>query len=83
MPDIDKGLVSLKTLQDVLLLRHPFDPIPLREMFARRHDLASWAEERKMGEWFIYLYRPAAIAKVSAHPAVPNKIFLKSLTTAA
>jgi len=41
MPDIAKGLVSLKNLQDALLLRHPFDPIPLREVFARRHDLAS------------------------------------------
>ena len=36
MPAIAKGLVSLKRPSEILLLRHPFDPIPLRDMFARR-----------------------------------------------
>lgn len=48
MPAIAKGLVDLKNSTDILLIRHPFDPIPLREMFARRQSLASWAEERKV-----------------------------------
>ena len=64
MPAITKGLVSLKNPTDVLLLKHPFDPIPLRDMFARR-GFASWAEERKLGEWFIYFYRPAALSQKS------------------
>jgi hypothetical protein len=79
MPQIAKGLASLKNPLDVLLIRHPFDPIPLREMFARRHNLASWAEERKPGEWFVYFYHPFELANVAAHPPVRNKIFLKAM----
>ncbi len=82
MPAIAKGLVSLKNPSDVLLVKHPFDPIPLREMFARRYDLASWAEERKMSEWFVYFYRPAVAASAAAHPPVNNKIFLKAMAAA-
>ena len=81
MPAIAKGLVSLKNPTDVLLIRHPFDPIPLREMFARRQNLASWAEERKHGEWFVYFYRPFEKATIAAHPPVRSKVFLKVLTT--
>lgn len=83
MPAIAKGLVSLKNPTDVLLIRHPFDPIPLREMFARRQSLANWAEERKPGEWFVYFYRPFAQAAASAHPPVRNKVFLKAFAAAA
>ena len=43
MPAIIKGLLSLKRPSDILLLRHPFDPIPLRDMFAQR-GFATWAE---------------------------------------
>ncbi|MDQ3711006.1 MAG: DUF2249 domain-containing protein [Acidobacteriota bacterium] len=83
MPEIAKGLVSLKNpTTDVLLIKHPFDPIPLREMFARRQGLASWAEERKTGEWFVYFYRPFETATVAAHPPVRNKVFLKAMATA-
>ena len=78
MPAIAKGLVSLKKPTDVLLIKHPFDPIPLREMFARRQGLASWAEERKMGEWFIYFYRPMEVAGVVAHFPVNYKVFVKT-----
>ena len=77
MPAIAKGLVGLKNDADVLLLRHPFDPIPLREMYARR-GFASWAEEREPFEWFIYFYRPAAFAKASANPPVAHKVFVKA-----
>jgi hypothetical protein len=82
MPAIAKGLTQLKDARGILLLRHPFDPVPLREMFARRYDLASWAEERKPGDWFVYFYRPAALAAVSAHPPVRNKVFIKAFAAA-
>lgn len=77
MPAIAKGLVNLKRPEEILLLKHPFDPIPLRDMFARR-GLASWAEERRAGEWFIYFYRPAITAKVVAHEPVNQKVFAKA-----
>ena len=72
MPVITKGLVSLKRAEQILLLKHPFDPIPLRDMFARR-GFASWAEERKPGEWFIYFFRPMILVKAQADlPADQN-----------
>lgn len=74
MPKIAKGLVSLQEQLDVLLIRHPFDPIPLRDMFARR-GFASWAEERRPGDWFIYFYRPAASAAAIACPAITHQVF--------
>ncbi len=82
MPAIAKGLVSLKRPEEILLLRHPFDPIPLRDMFARR-GYASWAEERKQGEWFIYFYRPMISAKAVAHFPVNNKVFARAACAAA
>ncbi len=77
MPAIAKGLVSLKKPEEVLLLKHPFDPIPLRDMFARR-GFSSWAEERKAGVWFIYFYHPSATAKAKAHYSVNHKAFAKA-----
>jgi hypothetical protein len=82
MPAIAKGLVSLNGPNEILLLRHPFDPIPLRDMFARR-GFASWAEERKLGEWFIYFYRPALRAAASAHPAIMRDVYAKAFAAAA
>lgn len=74
MPAIARGLASLKKANDVLLLKHPFDPIPLRDMFARR-GFSSWAEERRPGEWFIYFYHPVATVKAEADLPVSNKVF--------
>lgn len=82
MPAIAKGLVSLKQPNEILLLRHPFDPIPLRDMFARR-GFASWAEERKPGEWFIYFYRPALRAAASAHPQINRDVYARAFAAAA
>ncbi|MGE3385025.1 MAG: DUF2249 domain-containing protein [Pyrinomonadaceae bacterium] len=82
MPAIAKGLISLKGPGDVLLLRHPFDPIPLRDMFARR-GFESWAEERKPGNWFIYFFRPTLRATVSAHPSVPQPVYVRAFAAAA
>lgn len=82
MPAIAKGLVGLKNPTDILLLKHPFDPVPLRDLFARK-GYASWAEERNAGVWFIYFYRPAAAATVAAHPPVGHKIYLKTFAATA
>jgi len=82
MPAIAKGLVSLKHPGGILLLRHPFDPIPLRDMFARR-GFTSWAEERKLGEWFIYFYRPSVRAAASAHPPIVRDVYAKAFAAAA
>jgi hypothetical protein len=80
MPAIAKGLVSLKKSDDVLLLKHPFDPIPLRDMFARR-GFSSWAEERKPGEWFIYFYKPSAAAKAKAYYSINHKHFARAASS--
>ncbi len=77
MPAIAKGLVSLKRPEEILLLKHPFDPIPLRDMFARRGFL-SWAEERKAGAWFIYFYRPMAKVAAAAYLPVNHKVFARA-----
>lgn len=78
LPVILKGWKNLKKEQNILLIKHPFDPIPLRELFLRRFEMASWAEERKPGEWFIYFYRPFATAKAAVYPPIGNKVFLKT-----
>ena len=77
LPRITKGFESLKNKEDVLLIHHPFDPIPLRDLFAKR-GFASWAEERKPGNWFIYFFRPQVSAKAIAHPQVNNRVFKKA-----
>ena len=58
-PAIMHGLTELRDYEDVLLLRHSLDPLWLREKFGTC-GFASWAEERRIGEWFIYFYRPTA-----------------------
>lgn len=78
MPDIARGLVSLENFNEILLIRHPFDPIPLRDMFARR-GYSSWAEERLPGDWYIYFYRPTEKAKAFAHHSVGNKAYSASV----
>ena len=80
MPKIAKGLVSHEHAEDVLLIHHPFDPIPLRDMFARR-GFASWAEERRQGHWFIYFYRPSAAIGAIAHPPIYNRVYAKAAGT--
>lgn len=81
MPAIAKGLVSMKHQDDVLIIKHPFDPIPLRDLFARR-GYESWAEERNEGVWFIYFYRPRAAVGASAHPPVHHQVYLKAFAAA-
>lgn len=75
LPKITDGLKSLETDEAVLLIRHPFDPIPLRDLFAKR-GYASWAEERLPGNWFIYFFKPQTSAKAVAHPQVNNEVYV-------
>ena len=75
MPRIAKGLASLKDATDVLLIHHPFDPIPLRDLFARR-GLGSWAEERTPGNWYIYFFKPTLAARATACPAVTHQFYV-------
>lgn len=77
LPKIVRGLVALETADEVLLVQHPFDPIPLRDMFARR-GFASWAEERTPGHWFIYFYHPQTFAEAVAYPPIEYKVYVKA-----
>ena len=42
---------------EVLLVRNSRDPVSTRFEFGGR-GYASWAEERRAGEWYVYFYRP-------------------------
>ena len=78
LPVIMRGLRSLTVDRDVLLLTHPFDPIPLRDLLAHR-GYASWAEERKPDHWYIYFYRPAACAAAVANPPFTVGMFVRAV----
>lgn len=81
-PAITRGLLALKSEGEVLLVRHPFDPIPLRDMFAQR-GYASWAEERRANDWYIYFYRPTARAEAIAHPPVEVTAYVRAAASGA
>jgi hypothetical protein len=66
-PAILHELMGLHDADEVLLVRHPFDPIPLRDLLADS-GFASWAEERQPYDWYIYFYRPIARAGAAARP---------------
>ena len=77
LPKIMRGFFDLKASpESVLLVHHPFDPIPLRDLFARE-GYASWAEERLPNDWYIYFYRPSATEEAFVHPPVFNQVFVK------
>ena len=78
LPRIMRGFFDLKTSpESVLLVHHPFDPIPLRDLFARE-GFASWAEERRPMDWYIYFYRPTALEGAIVYPPIFNKVFVKA-----
>jgi hypothetical protein len=68
-PAIMHGLTELRDNEDVLLVRHVFDPVAIRGLFASR-GFASWAEERQSNEWYIYFYRPTALAGAAVDPSL-------------
>ena len=82
LPTIMRNMLSLRSEDEVLLVRHPFDPIPLRDLFARR-GFASWAEERRPDEWYIYFYCPSARAAAVAHPSLPSATYARTLALGA
>lgn len=82
LPSVARGLAMLKGPCRILLIRHPFDPVPLRDLLAKRGYM-SWAEERSECDWYIYFFRPQAIAGAKAHPAIDNRIYRKSYAAAA
>ena len=51
---------------EVLLVRNSRDPQLTRFEFGRR-GYASWAEERRADEWYVYFYRPHASAGAVAY----------------
>jgi hypothetical protein len=77
LPTIMRQLLSLRDASEVLLVRHPFDPIPLRDLLARR-GYGSWAEERRPNDWYLYFYRPRASAAASAHPPLPVAPYVRA-----
>lgn len=68
-PSVLREITKLRDADEVLLVRHPFDPIPLRDLLAES-GFASWAEERSPFDWYIYFYRPIARAGAAACPVV-------------
>lgn len=66
-PAIMHGLTELRETDDVLLIRHRLNPVPLRDAFEHR-GFASWAEERRPDEWYIYFYRPSVHAAIVYPP---------------
>ena len=77
LPTIMRHLLSLRDASEVLLVRHPFDPIPLRDLLARR-GYGSWAEERRPNDWYIYFYRPRARVAARAHPPLPIALYVRA-----
>lgn len=76
-PPIMHGLAELRETNEVLLVRHRYDPIPLRDLFKRR-GFASWAEERCPYDWYIYFYRPGARASAAVHPPMSVSAFFRT-----
>ena len=54
---------------EVLLLRAPFEPIPLYSVLGKR-GFAHWTESRAAGDWWVTFYRDAS-APAAAPPASP------------
>ena len=76
-PPIMHGLAELRETNDVLLVHHGFDPIPLRDSFERR-GFASWAEERQPYDWYIYFYRPGVRASAAINAPTSRSAFFRT-----
>lgn len=57
---------------EVLLVRNSRDPLVTRFEFSGR-GYASWAEERRAGEWYVYFYRPHQSAGAGAFRPIKAK----------
>ena len=67
-PAVTAELERLRYADEVLLVRNSRDPLMTRFEFGRR-GYASWAEERRPAEWYVYFYRPHASAGAVAFRA--------------
>lgn len=74
MPAISDAIAKMRTSKDVVLLLHPFDPIPLRELYARK-GFASWAEERRPGRWYIYFFKPQVGTAAAVAPPIGHQVY--------
>jgi uncharacterized protein (DUF2249 family) len=55
--------VKALTPDEVLVVRAPFDPAPLRDVLARR-GFAHWIDRRATDDWTVWFYREAAAPPV-------------------
>ena len=55
----------------VLVLRTPFEPIPLYDVLGKR-GLAHWTERRAPDDWSVWFYRGRGAAASGAEPAEPG-----------
>ena len=69
-PAVERELERLQYGDEVLLVRNSRNPLLTRVEFGRR-GYASWAEERRPAEWYVYFYRPHASAGAAAR--IPAK----------
>ena len=63
------GAVKALGEREVLVLRAPFEPVPLYEVLGRR-GFGHWTERREATDWFVWFYRAAA--PPAPKPAVPS-----------
>lgn len=82
LPVIMHATFALESEMQVLLVRHRFDPAPLRDLLARL-GFASWAEERRPSDWYIYFYRPTARAEATAYPPQTVELYLRAVAAGA
>jgi uncharacterized protein (DUF2249 family) len=55
----------------VLVLRAPFEPVPLYRALSRR-GFAHWAERHAAGDWSVWFFRASAGAETTADAPVPS-----------
>jgi uncharacterized protein (DUF2249 family) len=69
-------MVAVRSLAEdrVLILRVPFEPIPLYEVLGKR-GFAHWTERRAADDWSVWFYREAAVpaAPTPAAPAAETR----------
>ncbi len=68
---------------EVLVLRTPFEPIPLYDVLGKR-GLAHWTEARADDDWSVWFYRQAVVIDVRGlEPPEPMRLVLERLETLA
>jgi uncharacterized protein (DUF2249 family) len=55
----------------LLILRAPFEPVPLYRVLGRR-GFAHWAERHAAGDWSVWFFRDAEAAEAPSGAAVPS-----------